>query len=162
MKHLILIAVFLFASTLSFASEIVKSEAYESGQLKYKIEAFNENTEFLYYVYTAYYENGNLKETGEYNQFLRKSGHWNFYHENGELEHHGFYSNGLRHGTHTILNEEGKMIVEANYKYGKKHGVFKTYDPSGNFLIAQRVYRNNKLRERFEWKEDEGLLIVNL
>ena len=58
--------------------------------------------------------------------------------------------------------DNDKNIVEANYKYGMKHGVFKVYDDSGTILLSQREYKRNKLKEKFEWNEDEGLSIVHL
>lgn len=162
MRHLILIATFLLTSTISYADRIVSANYYENGNVKQSLEVFNEGTEFSYFTYSEYYESGNIKESGEYNSQLIRTGTWTAYCEEGKVVRTVFYSNGMRHGTHRVYNSEGKVTVEANYRYGMKHGVFKVYDDSGEILLAQRVYKRNKLKEKFEWKEDRGLLIVNL
>ena len=145
MKHLILILAFLFASTFSFASEIVKSEAYESGQLKYKIEAFNENTEFLYYVYTAYYENGKAKSklTQNPNDSGNVIGIWKYYGEDGKLNSEQVLENGAYISTehfrdHTSTSESGEYTIEIIYKKGKWKGrggnFTRMYDQDGNLV----------------------------
>lgn len=162
MKNLkyILASVVFSISSLVYAGNFVESDTFSNGQLKYTIEKAVDENNNPYYVYKAYYEDGSLKEEGFYNIYGNKTGKWVAYYQNNNIASEIEYKEGLKDGTQISYLEDGTKQICGEYKFDKKHGVFKQYNADGSMLTSQRVYSYGKLKESYTWDENEGLLIV--
>jgi len=72
-----------------------------------------------------YYENGNKSSEG-----MMRNGkpddYWKTYYENGVLKSEGNRKNFLLDSTWNFYNENGDIILQLNYKKGKKNGIRRT------------------------------------
>ena len=87
---------------------------------------------------TYFYENGQIKETGDYLRVYTKGskrngreGEWKSYYENGNLKSVNRYLKGDKHGDWKSYYENGDPISIAHYVEGAKHGEWKLYYESG-------------------------------
>ena len=67
------------------------------------------NISYTQNEHKEYYENGNLMETGQYNEDGKATGEWKIYHENGRIKGVGKYENGKMIGRWRYYNENGKL-----------------------------------------------------
>jgi antitoxin component YwqK of YwqJK toxin-antitoxin module len=69
-----------------------------------------------------YYENGNIKSTGQFNMNGGKEGKWTYYYENGSVSSYDNWKNGLQEGEDLVYNRKGVLTSRANYSMGKLNG----------------------------------------
>ena len=62
-----------------------------------------------------YYDNGNLKVTGIYDENGQKTGEWKSYHENGKLYSVGKFENGKATGKWKFFDENGNLTKTETY-----------------------------------------------
>lgn len=84
-------------------------------------------------MYTSYYDNGMLKEIGQYSTTKKRIGEWTSFWDNGSVR------------------------VEASFKKGKKDGEWKYYTPDGK-LMCIAFYKKNKIKQYV--KIDNGTLLA--
>jgi antitoxin component YwqK of YwqJK toxin-antitoxin module len=77
-----------------------------------------------------FYELNDHKEKGKY-RYGQRNGYWEENFPNGKKSFEGSYVDGAPEGKHEYYNEEGALIREENYSYGKKDGKWKWYDSFG-------------------------------
>ena len=78
-----------------------------------------------------YYETGELKSQGKYNNGL-KIGEWKFYYKNGKIEQTGIYlKNEKPDGEWKWYYENGNLLKEENYSAGIGNGLMTEYSDSG-------------------------------
>ena len=66
-----------------------------------------------------------------------------YYQDNATIEKVGFFNaKGDLDGTWTSYDMEGKITIIANYKKGKKDGVWEYYKPT---VVNIVTYKNNKI-----------------
>ncbi|MFZ5554012.1 MAG: toxin-antitoxin system YwqK family antitoxin [Bacteroidota bacterium] len=68
----------------------------------------------------AYYENGNMEYSGEYNKEGAEHGTWKYWYENGKIKAEEKWTNGMENGTFKEYHPDGKLAREIIYKNGKK------------------------------------------
>ena len=113
----------------------------------------------------TYYENGQLKETGNY-QDGKQDGLWEFYRENGNIRERVTYRNDLMHGTHETFYDSGEINWKRNYKDGALHGRWESFFKDGKTNILSNwkngielnqtrfvYYKNGQLRFKKNWKD---------
>jgi antitoxin component YwqK of YwqJK toxin-antitoxin module len=84
--------------------------------------------------YRMYYENGTLKQKGQYlnNELI---GTWRAYHENGQLKEEVQFENNEENGPFVEYHANGKLAAEGSYLDGdNEHGELKIYDEEGELL----------------------------
>ncbi len=69
--------------------------------------------------------------------------YWNY--PSGIMAEEGYLQNGITNGVVKLYNEDGNLLVEAEYREGKKNGLITTYYPSGH--IKAEFTLVNELRE---------------
>ena len=107
------------------AGNIVRIDQLKDGMVNGDTKIFNEQGEV---INEAYYEDGKLvanKKINEINEAGERVGFWRTYYPNGILQ------------------------TEANYKNGKLHGLYKTYDKKGsllaiNYMINDSISDNSR------------------
>lgn len=91
---------------------------------------------------TEWYEDGQIKEEGEYlNGMLH--GRWTFWYDNGQKRSEGEYLNGLHNGAWTFWHYNGKKHEEGEFLLGKKHGKWNYWYFNGKYK-AEIEFRNGK------------------
>jgi antitoxin component YwqK of YwqJK toxin-antitoxin module len=84
--------------------------------------------------YRMYYENGTLKQEGQYlnNELV---GAWRAYHDNGQLKEEVLFENNEENGPFVEYHANGKLAAEGSYLDGdNEHGELKIYDEEGGLL----------------------------
>ena len=76
-----------------------------------------------------------------YDQSLHHGLYLNYF-SNGEVKDSGYYNNGLRHGIWIEKDNPSGIIRQGNYVNGKKTREWKSYNKSGQ--LVEIVYYNNK------------------
>jgi TonB family protein len=79
---------------------------------------------------TRFYNNGEIKESGEYSNSL-KSGKWAFYHDNGELKESGSFEAEKRIGVWRGWNDDGREYYTETYSNPGELISGKSYDKEG-------------------------------
>ncbi|MBL4796021.1 MAG: hypothetical protein JKY50_01265 [Oleispira sp.] len=144
-----------YDGTKQLAEEAVSYEKYSTnevnylnGQLKFK-DTLNYNWERIG-NFKHYYDNGNLKEEGVYEDGLRE-GYWKFFYKNGQLHSEGSFVKGKEEGIVKCYCENGTLKVEKSFKWGVYNGWFKYYNCEGKLNLKENyVMGKRKSREKIK------------
>lgn len=83
------------------------------------------------------------KQRIDYEKVNKKVKATYYYQDNASIEKVGFFNaKGDLDGTWTSYDREGNITIIANYKKGKKEGVWKYFKPT---VINVITYENNKI-----------------
>lgn len=110
---------------------VIKSQVFRMGERTG--EGIVDNRGDYQGDWKLYYETGELKAEGQYENSLRV-GDWIFYHKNGEIESKGKYVEGLPHGQWKWYYDDGKLRRQEFYRRGKEDGESVEYDNEGNVI----------------------------
>ncbi len=121
--------------------------------------------------YKEYYENGVLKEEGNYRQG-KKHGLFKEYDDQGELMLEGSYKDGKKEGIFTEYSL-GRINWERKYRHGELHGITKKYFEfgsvngiwhfkKGELLLTKEHYSNGDLLRYWDYgrSKSKGIVIV--
>lgn len=102
--------------------------------------------------FTSYYKSGKKQEVGFYNDSSNRQGVFNYYYENGNVANTGSFNNGLKEGEIQKFNENGKISESSNFSKGKIQSITQYYENGnislkGNF-VAEKI--NGTLFKYFE------------
>ncbi len=112
------------------------------------------------------YNNHNTKfSEGTYKDGYR-DGDFTYYFPNGNTKAIVHYLNKGKDATYKSFDENGTVIVEGFYKNEKRDSLWNFYNPSGEKIAVEHYklgkkdginagYKNGKLQESIEWKNDE-------
>lgn len=98
----------MMVGSLLFAQE-VRTETYDNGQTKVQYTVFGNYVEMV-----AYFENGQVRETGAYLSNV-PHGEYRQFDANGELISAGNYVNGERQGIWLYRAGGGDMLYQVEY-----------------------------------------------
>ncbi|MEL7219869.1 MAG: toxin-antitoxin system YwqK family antitoxin [Bacteroidota bacterium] len=101
--------------------------------------------------YRAYFEEGILKQEGQYknNELV---GTWRSYHDNGQLKEAVQFANNEENGPFVEYHPDGKLAAEGSYLDGdNEHGELKIYNENGELL---RTMMCDKGRCQTTWSAD--------
>lgn len=90
-----------------------------------------------------FYNAGNLKSKGLFDEQGKKDGPWIFYHPNGNIRAKEFYKHGLREGEQTYYFSNGVMSSRSTLKNDEAEGEAVSYFFSGAIKTIGR-YHNGK------------------
>ena len=78
------------------------------------------------------YDNGNIKETGEFNKNGERTGEWISYFEKGNVSSKGKFDNGKPEGEFSAYYENGNLKEVGKFtENGSKIGEWKEYHENG-------------------------------
>ena len=122
-----------------------------------------------------YFENGQLDEKGAYDENGKKTGKdqcrpsgitemegtyrrpadgkWSYFYLNGSPQSDQVYKDGLLDGKFVIYNRRGKVVQEAEYKAGGKHGTYKRWNEQTGELEQHFVYEKGAVKEVIVMKQ---------
>lgn len=104
-----------------------------------------------------YFENGAVKS--EYVQEGNQIKVTHFY-ENGAVKESGFFLNGTPDGKWETFDMNGAKTAELNYKDGKRHGEFRSWDAYAHTYVEIR-YRNGEMLKADKYLKDTDFAIRN-
>lgn len=81
------------------------------------------------------------------------------YYDNGVVKETGTYYKSVLHGKWTQYDEEGNVLVEAQYDFGDKEGKWFKWDLKEDILY-EMIYEENKLVSVDKWKLEERNLLA--
>lgn len=158
MKKLLLLSI-RWKKDLSF--EKYSLEIFKDGKLLSEYEMKNNEATKKYYFPT-----GQVKSQYEYKN--NKEKYRVFYYSNGKKRYESFDSKEISY----FLNGEIEKIITSNKRFGKDIISYKSYSPSGNFLIEGEIvykgkemitrktkefFSNGKLKEIYEYSQIDGV-----
>ena len=161
----LIITVFLLFSCNSLE---IREEKFNNGnpKIKYEVSELEDGSFKKNGFYKEWFDNGQIKITGNYNKNL-KDGEWINYYISGKImskenykndqingEFIEYYENDQIKQKYVMMNNllEGKLLVwyssgkkhnEINYKFGKKNGITREWNEDGE-LIKEMTYEFGK------------------
>ncbi|WP_108423681.1 toxin-antitoxin system YwqK family antitoxin [Flagellimonas amoyensis] len=162
MRKLLIFTCLMFLSALAFAQKDTLIY-YPNGKIRERAQMVNGN---LHGSYTSYFENGTISTLGSY-QNGKQSGEWTQNYQDGNIGRKIRFENGQA----TYLQEYGygKVLQEGQILGDKKHGEWKLYFPTEDYLLKNtppktRViehYKDDTLHgEHKEFHEDGSVSMI--
>jgi antitoxin component YwqK of YwqJK toxin-antitoxin module len=82
-----------------------------------------------------------------------------YWYANNQVNYNfGGYSGRLLHGTYSVFDKTGKLVILGKFKNGAKTGLWKYWNGTG-FLIKQEKWKNGKLHGSVQEFDNAGKLI---
>ena len=131
MKNFIYLFSFLILLTSCSETEKKKTEEKFSAQVTKKSQNHKE-----------FYDNGNLKIEGYYNENGEKTGKWVSYFENGKKNSEANFSKGISHGYSMVWYPNGSVRYFGDYNKGEKVRKWVFYDETGS-MAKEKDYSKN-------------------
>ena len=120
--------------------------------LQEKISFADKNLEVRKGPY-SFYENGNLKEEGNYERGY-KNGVWKKYYPNQQLEEGAYYVWGNLHSIFKSYWDNGQLKKEGKYFRGKKIGVWRSFYSDGKPVLKERYTEQGELIDNEYFDKD--------
>ena len=130
-------------------------EYYEDGSIKNKV--FYNSNGIKESNSASYYQNGNLKEQGEYEYLTgQKDGKWIQFYENGDTLSVSYFRQGKQVGAHYEFHPNGvtKIMCEYNFS-GQLHGLYMETDPEGE-MLQKGVYAEDEKEGKWLVRNNES------
>lgn len=93
--------------------------------------------------YKEYYQSGQLFVSGAYKLGLRV-GDWTYHHNSGEEAKKVTYVDGKPDGKVEVRRADGTLQAQEEYKNGKRHGTWISYDATGEQKLRESIYDDGK------------------
>jgi antitoxin component YwqK of YwqJK toxin-antitoxin module len=158
-KAFFLLPIFILLHSANFVSLQAQSQDdiyekyYANGNIEFS--GFFTPNQGRFGEWKFYYENGNLKQIGNY-KFDNISGEWKYYRENGDLRSVGNYNDyGSLNGESRFYHENGKLDAIGNYTTGKKTGKWRTYFNNGK-LSSIGNYEYGEITGEWKYYRENG------
>lgn len=119
--------------------------------------ADKEQTRFFTGDYREYYSNGTIKLEIQIKDGLPQ-GTYVIYFENRKPKEIRSYDNGKLHGLWRTYDISGQLISEAEYKNDKKHGTWRIWDELGTQRYEMNYYEGKKTGIWRMWDEKGELV----
>lgn len=127
-----LIIVFLASCAPKLEEKVI--ETYPGGKPK-RVQYYTPGPENSYMAKEVFfYENGQEKMEGSYNEAGLKHGKWMYWREDGKKWSEGYFYESKDDGWRRTWHENGKKHYEGKYDKGKRIGTWKFYDESGKMV----------------------------
>lgn len=82
------------------------------------------------------------------------------YYDDGSIRETGQYTKNKADGKWQQFDREGNLVMEAFYDMGVKDGKWYVWKDDGNTLY-ELIYANNRLLDSHKWKIEERSLLVD-
>lgn len=115
----------------------------------------------LYGTWKFYYDNGQVKSEGNFNDNGEKEGDWIFYYDNGRTKEKSFFKNGVAEGKSISWFDNGNLSEEDFFKAGKLDGEIKTYYFNGILKSIGHYTDDIKNGEMKSWTFDGFLNYIS-
>lgn len=102
-----------------------------------------------------WFENGQLRCEGAYDDEGKLGGHWRYFDERGVLLREGDFASGLREGDWVEYHANGRKRYEGLLHRGQNEGPWKYWHENGQ-LMAEGSYLNNAREGAWRFFDEEG------
>lgn len=107
---------------------------------------------------TVYYDNGNIKKEGNYNNGV-PSGNWKYYYRDGHIKKEGNFNEGEVSGNWKFWHPNGLLGAEGNFAGScRPSGYFKTYHFNG-VIRSEGNYVSGSPSGYWKFYNDSGELV---
>ena len=94
----------------------------------------------------TYYPSGSLNESFYLNKDEKRQGPYTAYYENGVIKEESIYDSGILNGIRKLYFESGALEIEETYdKKGNQNGPYTVYFPSG-VVQLEKTYHQNMIK----------------
>lgn len=94
--------------------------------------------------WSYFYDEGNIKAIGDFNNNGKQDGYWEWFYENGQVKETGTYKNGLSQNESVYYHENGKVLARVGIEDSEFNGEYKYYLGSGA-LNEKKYFKNGTL-----------------
>jgi len=138
-------------------------EFYESGQLytERTERALENHKRIRVGPMRAWWENGELRIEGGYDDQGRLTGVWRYYFETGGVEREGEFDTGKHSGVWRENWPNGKLRSEGFYHVGLREGFWRTWRDNGQ-PESEGEYSNNQRAGPWKFFREDGQLDADL
>ena len=109
----------------------------------------------------AWFESGQLRIEGGYDEQGKLSGHWRYWDERGALLREGDYANGLREGDWVEFHPSGLKRSEGLLHVGQNEGPWRYWHENGA-RMAEGSYVNNLREGAWTFWDESGAVDARL
>lgn len=109
----------------------------------------------------AWFENGQLRIEGGYDEQGKSSGHWRYWDERGALLREGDFANGLREGDWVQYHANGRKAYEGLLHVGQNEGPWRYWHENGA-RMAEGSYVNNLREGAWMFWDESGAVDARL
>lgn len=102
----------------------------------------------LHGTFSSFYGNNNLMEKGRFAKGLKK-GEWVKWYSSGKINEVSCWRDGRKNGKYKLYNEQGELILTANFRNDQMHGTTTSYQ-GGKVLSTQKYKHGQLLPEKLE------------
>ena len=106
---------------------------------------------------TVNYETGEVKSIYEQNKELVEVTH---FYKDGTVKETGFFKDGVPEGQWISYAPTGDKTAELNYKDGKRHGEFRSWDLYAHTYVEMH-YANGEAIQGDKWVKEEKFASIN-
>lgn len=145
--------------TFNKRAQCTQCYLFEDGYVKGTGLCKNQDLSKYHGSWQLYYENGQLKEKGQFDEQQNRQGEWATYHENGTLKEVSQYKDNLLNGLSKGWHENGNPWFEYTLQMGKTEGKAITYFYNGLIRTEQQYKNDVKDGEEIEYTY-QGILFA--
>lgn len=117
------------------------------------IDKYDANNNLFKGSFTSFYKSGKKQEVGFYNDSSNRQGVFNYYYENGNVANTGNFDNGLNEGEFQKFGENGKISESTNFSNGKIQSITQYYE-NGNISLKGSFVNEKINGTLFKYFED--------
>jgi len=144
MRKLVYLFVIIFLAACGQKLQERVVESYPDGTPK-RVQYYTPELENSYLAKEVfYYENGNKKLIGHYNQDGKKHGKWIYWREDGKKWSEGYFFEGKDDKMRRTWHENGGKHYRGRYDKGTRVGIWRFYDESGRMVKEIDYDKENK------------------
>ncbi|MBM3989500.1 MAG: toxin-antitoxin system YwqK family antitoxin [Planctomycetes bacterium] len=103
----------------------------------------------------TWFENGQLRCEGAYDDEGKLGGHWRYFDERGVLLREGDFASGLREGDWVEYHANGRKRYEGLLHRGQNEGPWKYWHENGQ-LMAEGSFLNNAREGAWRFFDEQG------
>jgi len=134
MKKILLFIIIAFLASCGQKLQERITESFPDGSPK-RVQYYTPGAENSYMAKEIfYYQNGQKKLEGHYNQDNKKHGKWIYWREDGKKWSEGYFFEGKDDGFRKTWHENGTKHYEGKYDKGTRVGIWKFWDESGKMV----------------------------
>lgn len=152
---------FLFFSIMTSCSKLTCSskktveEKHDNGspQKKYQVVEKKDGSLFKDGYYKEWFSNGQISESGQYNDNLR-TGKWRIYYSTGNLKEEGEYKKDQKVGNWSYYAENSQILELSNYNSDELDGLQKEWYPDGQKKSEKSYVKGKEHGTLTTWNQD--------
>lgn len=134
MRNILILITFAFLASCGPKMQERVTETFSDGKPK-RVQYFSPDLETGYLIKEVFfYENGQKKVDGFYNQEGKKHGKWIYWREDGKKWSEGYFFEGKDDKLRKTWHENGQKHYQGKYDKGTRIGIWRFWDENGRMV----------------------------